>query len=74
MLNVEILDIFLAGNLCGKLFRFNNGSASIITRFVPDQSFIHSSPQPTLSLSMQAEDAAQQKEHLLERLRVHRFQ
>ena len=60
MLNVEILDIFLAQQLCGKLFRFNNGAASVITRFVPDQSFVRSTSQPTLSLSMQAEDAAQQ--------------
>jgi len=60
MLNVEILDIFLAGRLCGMLFRFNNGSSSVITRFVPDQDFMHLAPQPTLSLSLLAEDAAQQ--------------
>lgn len=61
MLNVEILDIFLANQLCGKLFRFNNGASSVITRFVPDQAFVLSASQPTLSLSLQAEDAAQQK-------------
>jgi serine/threonine-protein kinase HipA len=60
MLNVEILDIFLAGSLCGKLFRFNNGGASVITRFVPDQLFIRTQLPRTLSLSMQAEDVQQQ--------------
>lgn len=60
MVNVEILDIFLSGVLCGKLFRFDNGSSSVLTRFVPDTSFVQSDAQGTLSLSMRADDAQQQ--------------
>ena len=60
MLNVEILDIFLARKLCGKLFRFDNGASSVITRFVPDAAFVQTAPQDTLSLSMQADDLSQQ--------------
>jgi serine/threonine-protein kinase HipA len=60
MLNVEALNIFLDGRPVGKLFRFANGTASPIVRFVADDDFADDPRQPTLSVSMRASDPAQQ--------------
>lgn len=60
MLNVEVLNILLDGRPAGKLFRFANGTASPIVRFVADDDFADDPRQATLSAGMRASDPAQQ--------------
>jgi serine/threonine-protein kinase HipA len=59
-MNVEALNILLNGKTIGKLFRFANGTASPIVRFVADDAFSNELGQDTLSLSMLANEPAQQ--------------
>ena len=59
-MNVEVLEISLAGRSVGKLFRFANGTTSPIIRFVAEDAFAADPAQGTLSTSMRAADPAQQ--------------
>jgi serine/threonine-protein kinase HipA len=61
MFNVEVLDIFLSNSPIGKLFRFANGTASPIIRFVADDAFAQDPNQATVSVSMRASDPSQQQ-------------
>ena len=61
MSNVEILDIFLAQRLIGKLFRFDNRATAPMIRFVADKRFSVDSQQATVSLSMLAQHPEQQE-------------
>ena len=61
MFNVEVLDIFLSTRPIGKLFRFANGTASPIIRFVADDAFAQDPNQATVSVSMRAGDPSQQQ-------------
>ena len=60
MFNVEVLHILLGGRPVGQLFRFANGTASPIIRFVADDAFAADPQQAILSVSMRARDPAQQ--------------
>jgi serine/threonine-protein kinase HipA len=60
MFNVEVLNIFLSSRPIGKLFRFDNGTASPIIRFVADDAFAQDPNQSTVSVSMRSSDPAQQ--------------
>ena len=60
MLNVEVLNIFLAQRLIGQLFRFDNGTTTPVIRFVADDNFAFDSQQTILSLSMLARNPEQQ--------------
>jgi serine/threonine-protein kinase HipA len=61
MTNVEILDIFLAQRLIGKLFRFDNRVTAPMIRFVADKRFSADTQQAIVSLSMLAQHPAQQE-------------
>lgn len=61
MSNVEILDIFLAQRLIGKLFRFDNRVTAPMIRFVADKRFSVDPQQATVSLSMLAQQPEQQE-------------
>ncbi len=61
MSNVEILDIFLAQRLIGKLFRFDNRATAPMIRFVADKRFSVDSQQAIVSLSMLAQHPEQQE-------------
>ena len=60
MLNVEVLDIYLSSRLIGRLFRFDNQTASPIIRFVAEDDFATDPQQGTVSISMRALDPLQQ--------------
>lgn len=60
MLNVNILDIFLSGQLCGKLFKFDPGTRQPHIRFVADIHFARHPRQNVVSLSMLAAHPSQQ--------------
>ena len=61
MSSVEILDIFLAQRLIGKLFRFDNRATVPMIRFVADKRFSTDPQQATVSLSMLAQHPEQQE-------------
>ena len=61
MASVEILDIFLEHRLVGKLCRFDSGATIPVTRFIADKSFPADPQQVSLSLSMLAQQPAQQE-------------
>ncbi len=61
MSNVEILDIFLAQRLIGKLLRFDNHATAPMIRFVADKRFSADTQQATVSLSMLAQHPEQQE-------------
>lgn len=60
-MNVSVLQVILHKFPIGKLFKFFNGTAEPVIRFVADESFIAMLDAPLLSLSMVAEDAERQK-------------
>ena len=59
-MNVEIVNIHLHGTVIGQLFRFANGTASPIVRFVATDTFAADPQQDTLSLSLRARNPAMQ--------------
>lgn len=61
MINVEVLDLFLHQRRVGQLFRFGNGTASTIVRFVADDAYAADPNAPTLSSSMLANTPEQQE-------------
>lgn len=60
MLSAEILDIFLSGQLCGKLFKFAPGTRQPHIRFEAEINFAKNPQQNVLSLSMLAAHSSQQ--------------
>jgi serine/threonine-protein kinase HipA len=60
-MNVSVLQLMLHNSQVGKLFKFFNGTADPVIRFVADESFIDKPNAPLLSLSMVADDLEQQR-------------
>jgi serine/threonine-protein kinase HipA len=60
-MNVKALGIFLGTLRVGLLFQYETAGATVINRFVVDGVFSAMNPAPTLSLSMLAENAGEQR-------------
>ncbi len=67
MFKVEVLDIYLHGDLIGQLFRFDNGTTTPIIRFVADEKLASGHHRWVVSQSMIAKNIQQQEAHWRDR-------
>lgn len=67
MFKVEVLDIYLHGDLIGQLFRFDNGTTTPIIRFVADENLASGHHRWVVSQSMIAENILHQEAHWRDR-------